>query len=162
MGGRGGSSGMGGGGTKYLSGDKALYESKDEVLRVRRVTNERFGTDIVLGAGSLGEGHIGLDYADPVGYVQHNSKTNMAIYELKTGLAYASEYGPAEVRYASDTLGMKDMSSSIKSGNSYRGINSVGIDWDKVHEVSGRTYEVKDFLKNKGFKWNGTRKSWTK
>lgn len=38
----------------------------------------------------------------------------------------------------------------------------LGIDWDKVKSVSGKTFNIKDMLKHKGFKWNSSEKNWKK
>ena len=37
-----------------------------------------------------------------------------------------------------------------------------GVNLDKAISVSGQTYNLKDELKKKGFKWNKDRKAWTK
>lgn len=37
-----------------------------------------------------------------------------------------------------------------------------GVNWDKVKVVSGQTYNLRDELKKKGFKWDGGRKAWVK
>lgn len=37
-----------------------------------------------------------------------------------------------------------------------------GVNWDKVKVVSGQTYNLRDELKKKGFKWDGSRKAWVK
>ena len=38
----------------------------------------------------------------------------------------------------------------------------TGIDWDKVTEVKGDTYDIKGKIKEKGFVWNRDTKSWVK
>lgn len=37
-----------------------------------------------------------------------------------------------------------------------------GINWDKVKSVSGKTYDIKNYIKEKGFKWDGTKKMWVR
>lgn len=36
----------------------------------------------------------------------------------------------------------------------------VGINWNNVKTVSGKTYEVKNMLKDMGFKWDSENKNW--
>lgn len=37
-----------------------------------------------------------------------------------------------------------------------------GINWDKVSSVSGQTYNLRDELKRRGYRWDGTAKKWVK
>ena len=37
-----------------------------------------------------------------------------------------------------------------------------GVNWDKVKSVSGQTYNIRDEIKRRGFKWDGRTKSWVK
>lgn len=50
--------------------------------------------------------------------------------------------------------------------NSYKddrdATTAKGVNWDNVKAVSGNTYDMKNLLKGKGFKWNGTNKRWEK
>ena len=155
---RGGKRANGNGGTKYLSPDKVLYESSDEVLYVERMTNTAYGYDDVLDAQSDGNGNITLGYATPVDYYQQNSKTSYGLYELKCGVTNASDIHGSRVTNA--TYGTKN--SKVKSENDVSKVRSVGIDWDKVNSVSGQTYNIKALLKAKGFKWNSAGKNWVK
>ena len=160
MGGRGGASAASGGssGTKYLSSDRALYESRDEVLYVERINSSGFkGGGDVLQAQSDGNGNITLGYATASDYYQQNSKTSYALYELKSGITDAEN-----IHGSREFSDQRSTSSKIKSGNEYGSIRSVGIDWDKVKSVSGPTYNVKGLLKEKGFKWNAAGKNWAK
>lgn len=60
--------------------------------------------------------------------------------------------------YATTTIkhGITDMSEDDR----YIGSQSVGINWDAVKTVSGKTYEHKEFIKSKGFSWNRENKRW--
>lgn len=148
----------GDGGTKYLSADRALYENSDEVLYVEKIVTKGFGVgEDVLNAKSDGYGNLTLAYATPAEYYQQNSKTSYGLYELKSGITNASDLHGS--RYFSDDT---RPSSKVKSENDVNGVRSVGIDWDKVNSVSGQTFNVKDLLKSKGFKWNGKAKNWVK
>lgn len=35
-----------------------------------------------------------------------------------------------------------------------------GVNWDKVKSVSGQTYNLRQEIKSRGFKWNGKEKRW--
>ena len=37
-----------------------------------------------------------------------------------------------------------------------------GVNWDKVNTVSGQTYNLRDELKKRGFRWDGKTKSWVR
>lgn len=39
---------------------------------------------------------------------------------------------------------------------------SKGVNWDNVKAVSGNAYNMRTFLKKKGFKWNSKEKRWEK
>ena len=39
---------------------------------------------------------------------------------------------------------------------------SFGINWDKVKSISGETYAMRDEAKKNGFRWDSTKKIWTK
>lgn len=60
----------------------------------------------------------------------------------------------------------KDVTYKIKHGivswHDSRGVESYGINWDKVSSVSGQTYNLRGTLKEKGFRWDGKTKSWVK
>ena len=157
-GGKGGKSTNNNGGTKYLSADRALYENSDEVLYVEKIVTKGFGVgEDVLNAKSDDNGNLTLAYATPAEYYQQNSKTSYGLYQLKCGITNASDLHGS--RYFSDDT---RPSSKVKSDNDVNGVRSVGIDWDKVNSVSGQTYNIKDLLKSKGFKWNGAGKNWVK
>lgn len=150
----------GGGGTRYTSSDKTTYESNDEVLYVERLTKQPYDSgDRVLDARSDGKGNITLSNASADEYYQKNSKTTYAMYELRSGITNVSDVRRGEF---SDGRGTGDKQSKVKSGNEEGKTRSVGINWDNVKSVSGDTYNVKELLKKKGFKWNGASKNWTK
>ena len=143
---------------KYLSSDNALYESPDEVLYVERNISS-YGSDDVLKAQSDGKGNLTLSFAQPDEYFRQNSRTTYGLYEIKTGITNADDVSGRRLQSENYGLG-KD--SSTKPGNDLLGVRSVGIDWDKVNSVSGKTYNVKALLKEKGFRWDGADKSWKK
>ena len=45
----------------------------------------------------------------------------------------------------------------------FSGVGEVkGVNWDNVKAVSGATFEIRPYLKQMGFKWDGAKKSWVK
>lgn len=77
---------------------------------------------------------------------------------MKCGITDADDIHGSRSFSGDDTIRHSKVKDENKSGS----IRSVGIDWDKVNSVSGQTYKIKDLLKAKGFKWNGTGKNWVK
>lgn len=139
---------------KKSASQSATYESEDEVLYVERVLGKSYLTgDTVLEATSDKAGNVFLDYADYKETYKQNSKTTYGLYELKCGMTNANN-----IHGSRTYLGK----SKVKAGNAIGGTRSVGINWDKVASVSGNTYMVKDFIKEKGFKWDNGTKRWVK
>lgn len=142
------------------STDKALYESEDEVLYIERKLDHIYGIPGpgALSAKSDGNGNVTLDYATADDYYNKNSKNRYAVYELKSGITNSSDIkSDWKVPEA-----FNNKNSKTKPENDMHGIRSVGINWDKVSSVSGKTYGIKAFLKDKGFKWNSAGKNWVK
>ena len=135
MGGRGGSSGMGGGNSaKRYSGDGAI-ELTAQPIEVMRDTRDK---GIVLEATTDNKGNITLKYAEPYEYEKKNSRSSYAKYKLSAGIT--------------------DMNSSGRNDE----IRSVGINWDKVNTVSGKTWGTQYLMKENGFKWDSAKKMWEK
>lgn len=94
----------------------------------------RWKQDIFSASEVEGErGHIYLDYATPSSYEKPNRNTTIAKINLKAGIY-------------------------TQMGN--RTYQSHNINWDNVTEVSGQTYNIKGILKDKGFVWDGSTKSY--
>lgn len=62
-------------------------------------------------------------------------------------------------RFTDDKLNKR---SKVKNGNDYGGIRAVGMNWSKIKTISGKTYDVSALIKQKGFKWDKSTKSWVK
>lgn len=135
--------------TSYLSKDKALY-TNEEILIVKRLTKSFYHTTDVLVPVSDNNGNLTLKNAEPYEYEEQNSKTTYAIYKLSCCITNADYYYDYEEK------------SVVNAENEVYDTKSVGIDWTKVKSVSGNTYNVKNLLKAKGFKWNGKDKNWVK
>lgn len=81
-------------------------------------------------------GNLTLSYATPTKTTRRNNGNIDYEYELHHGLYQDSN----------------------RSGIS----SSIGIDWDKVQTVGGQTYESREFLRGKGFRWDPQKKIYTK
>ena len=86
-------------------------------------------------ATEVGEGHISFGKPSESSTDQVNRNTVVATHTIKAGLY--NEPG----------------SRSIKSHN---------INWDKVNRVSGDTFDIKEELKSRGFRFEGSTKNWVK
>lgn len=106
------------------------------------LTNEKHGSSggiwrhTILEAEPDGRGGISLSYASPTSYEHPNRNTTIAHYEVSHGIW------------------------SGQPGN--RSTQSTGINWKSVTSVSGKTYDVQNFLQEKGFRWNRTRRRYEK
>ena len=122
---------MGGRGSSSASGRSGVLTRNDKPVSL---TNEKHASSgqnwkhTVLKASDAGGGGISLDYATPKSYEHPNRNTTVARYELEHGV-WSSQDGD-------------------------RSPGSVGINWDNVKFISGRTYDAQYLLKEKGFRWN--------
>lgn len=84
------------------------------------------------------------------------------IYEAA---AVSNETGVLNIQYAK--MNYEQISrnkikgtTNLKAGiiETKKGFEEHNINWNAVKEVRGKTYDVQDLLKSKGFKWNRDRK----
>lgn len=136
MGGRGSSSGMGGGGSsKYTTSDKTVMEIAPTTIK------GGYGTDKdtiskVLEVRAKGNGEIELkeNYGNVVGGSRK--------YPVK-------EYNVKGAYIITDT--------------DYKSIpENKGINWDNVKTISGSTYGIGTLVKSKGFAWDSSDSVWKK
>ena len=146
------------GGRKYLSTDEALYETSSEGLYVERHTYS-MNDATILTATSDGAGNVTLNYAKPQEYFKQNKKHTYALYAIKCGMVTGADDIHGSRRFTDDKL---NKSSKVKNGNDYGGIRAVGMNWSKIKTISGKTYDVSALIKQKGFKWDKSTKSWVK
>lgn len=98
------------------------------------LTNERHGSSgwnwrhTILSAEETGDGGIELSYARPARHESPNRNTTIAHYRLRHGM-WTGQPGD-------------------------RRATSHGINWDAVRYVSGKTYEMRDFIRGMGFRWD--------
>lgn len=89
-----------------------------------------------------------------------------AIYEAKpvAGENGVLEIGYAKKEYEQISRNKLKSTSKINAGivSDKYGYQDHNINWNKVKEVRGKTYDIKDFIKKKGFSWNKDKKAWTK
>lgn len=133
MGGRGASLSKG-----AVSADGVILKGASK--HVERVTGmAKYGVqDLVLEATTDGKGNVTLQYASATGYREQNSRTSYAQYDLKAGITNLRENGNPD------------------------DLTSVNINWDKVKTVSGKTFGTQRLMREKGFKWDGAHKIWTR
>jgi hypothetical protein len=126
----GGASGSGGRSRSVLSGGESISISNE---RSRSGGGQWRYTTLEASEGSA-PGELSFGY--PRGKLtQINRNTTRAEYNIRAGVY--------------DQAG-------------YRRLQSYGINWDNVSKVSGETRDIRirGFLKDKGFKWDGT--AWVK
>lgn len=89
----------------------------------------------VLEAIDDGKGNITIGYPTAISYDHPNKNTTVANYSLKAGIY--------------DQMGD-------------RTLQSHNINWNKVQSVSGQTFDIKSFIRDQGFTWDGKQKSWVR
>ena len=82
---------------------------------------------------------VELSYATPSSYEHPNRNKTVANYRLKSGVYTGS-------------------GSSGHAGT----VTAHNLDLSKATRVSGQTYDVKGLLKDEGFRWDPSTKSWAK
>lgn len=88
------------------------------------------------------DGVLEVDYDRNAEWEKESSKTSILHHTVKAGI-YST----------SDRTDMYDRYSSYDSHN---------INWNKVKEVYGQTYHLSSYLKDKGFRWDKSKKAWVK
>lgn len=131
---------MGGRGSKSGINSGALNKNaKEQVIETYYRKNSRYGSHYgqeVLGAKEEKNGEITLSTESARFKEKYsNANTQGVEFRIKNGV-----------------------SKSFNSGET----NSYGINWDKVKSVSGDTYNIRDFIKGKGFSWDRNNKKWVK
>lgn len=133
MGGRGGNSGIVvGNGVSYASADHTL--TNEQPLKSKWILGTNTGN--IVRAVTDEKGNITLSNMPAEEYEVWSKKKTFATTTIKHGITDMSE------------------------DDRYIGSQSVGINWDAVKTVSGKTYEHKEFIKSKGFSWNKENKRW--
>lgn len=90
---------------------------------------------MTLEATDDGNGNLQIGYPRAKSYENPNKNTTVATYELKAGFY-------------------------TEAGN--RSIQAHNINLDRVKSVKGSTSELKNYLKNEGFRWNPDSKAWAR
>lgn len=88
------------------------------------------------------------------------------IYEAKL---ISDEKGIIEIGYANmdyEQISRNKLKGTVnlKAGivEDKRGYKEHNINWDNIKEIRGKTYNIQDLIKKKGFKWDGTKKAWVR
>lgn len=128
-----GGRGQAGGFRSSVIGGGNAMEVTNEKSRSSRSSSWRY---TVLEASATGNsGELEISYPAVKSYSNPNTNTTVAHYSLKAGIF-------------------------SKAGD--RTLRSHNINWDKVKSVSGKTYDIGGFLREKGFRWNRDYKRWEK
>lgn len=135
MGGRGSNSATAG---AIGSGGSAVFKNEGsiELENVRHRSSGYKWRNTILEAKDIGDGGISLEYATPKNYSNPNGNTTEAVYSISHGV----------------------WNGQVGSPHS----DSIGIDWDKVSYVTGQTFDVKDYIKDKGMRWDRDNKRWSR
>lgn len=106
-----------------------------EVKNERHASSGNRWAHLTLEATDDGSGNLQIGYPRAKSYDNPNRNTTIATYELKAGFY-------------------------TESGN--RSIQSHNINMDRVKSVKGSTFDIKNYLKSEGFRWDPDSKSWTR
>lgn len=128
------------------------------------------------GSGGRGGGESGVNSAigkePPISVTSEKNKSSGGVWKREVLSASVDSNGNLKLDYASGKLNQINNNTTIatydlKAGiyqpvNSSSRFNSHNINWDNVRSVSGNTFGARDFLKGKGFSWDGASKTWKK
>lgn len=134
MGGRGGSSGLKPQNTSAIGGEKPI--TVDVMYRNGNYYGE------VFSAKQTSDGVLEISYNIDTEWEKESRTTSNVKHTLKAGLY--------------------NTSSKVNQYGAYGSYDSHNINWNKVREVSGKTYHLGNFLKEKGFMWDKNKKVWIK
>lgn len=134
MGGRGGSSGF------KTQNASAIGTKKPITVDVMYRNGNYYGE--VFSAKQTSDGSLQISYNDDTEWEKESRTTSNVKHTIKAGIY--------------------NTSSKVNQYGAYSSYDSHNINWDKVREVSGKTYHLGSFLKEKGFMWDKNRKVWKK
>lgn len=107
-----------------------------EVINRKSKSNAMAGWKYtILKATEIADGAIEVNFAEPISYNQINGNTTEAVCSIEHGI-------------------YTEMGGAIPTAH--------GIDMDQVKVVIGKTYDIKNWLKSLGFKWNADFKAWAR
>lgn len=91
--------------------------------------------DIALAARETEPRTLEIYRPEPVRWEEQNKNTSHAIFELESG--FYTEMGTPN-------------------------ITAYNVDLSKYDVIKGKTYDIKEYIKAEGFKWDGTHKCWVR
>lgn len=131
----------------------------------RGATGHRSGSGVIGNQKSLKVEVLGQQHREGTTLVGRTT-WEKNVYEASP---VASENGVLNIQYAKMNYEQVSRNkvkgtTNLKAGivETKRGYEEHNINWNKVTEIRGKTYEIKDLIKKKGFKWNNDKKAWTK
>ena len=150
MGGRGSSSGMTGGSNSsnkksYTTADKTVEVMPAKTIRTTDIENADYKSKQreLLNVTANGNGEITVSKARYRDTGEGSRKYPIYEYDVKGAYIYpgtdAHDYSDGR-----DATVVK------------------GVNFENVKSVKGDTYNLRAYLKEKGFKWNGAKKAWEK
>ncbi len=96
----------------------------------------------VFSVKQTGKGILQASYNDDTEWKKESSTTSIVHHNLTAGI-YSS-------------------SKKVNQYGAYSSYDSHNINWENVREVSGKTYHLGNFLREKGFSWDKKKKAWVK
>ena len=135
MGGRGGTSGIRSGGRNSAIDYRAKEIEIETYYRRSGSYGSHYG-DSVYEAKAGADGEIVFDYAT-ANFKDRNSKANTQDVTFKIRNGAVQHFNSGSTSF-------------------------YGINWDNVKSVSGPTYDFKNSIREKGFRWDGKLKKWVR
>lgn len=130
MGGRGSSSMSGGAGSR---GGGIIGDAEPIKLQNRRSRSSDYRAKELILEATVNGTEVDVEFSKAVSYEHPNKNTTIENHLLKAG--FYNEYGNRDIRAHS-------------------------IDLTKATVVRGRTYDLRDILKESGFRWDSEKKEW--
>lgn len=141
----GGKVGSTAGSTKYTTSDNTVEVIPAQTLRTDDIKNANYKSVAheVLNVSALAGGEIDVSKARRRDTGEGSRKYPIYEYDVKG----------AYIVPGVDSGDYKDNRDATET---------KGVNWNNVKAVSGATFEIRPYLKQMGFKWNGSAKKWVK
>lgn len=133
------------GGTRYTTSDNTVEVMPAQTLRTDDIENANYKsvTHEVLNVTALDGGEIDVSKARRRDTGEGSRKYPVYEYDVKG----------AYIVPGVDSGSYKDNRDATET---------KGVNWNNVKAVSGATFEIRPYLKQMGFKWDGSVRKWVK
>lgn len=152
---------------KYVSADKTFTEEGTQYIvgihNFRRTPSIDKGQ--ILAAATDNNGNLVLRQANPMYRENLSSTESKSLFSLRHGITNLTTLDEKPVGKAvRNSISGNTSYDDFLSTNSPKvgSTQSFGIDWNNVKSVRGETYGVREYIKQKGFKWNRSTERWEK